>query len=168
MRTDSWNWCMFHSKDNALSGHKIVFGKWRETLFRLFLVFNSSISVFLPVVLLDCQSSFQEYSREWEGDTCIFHLHGEEQQEQAGPEIRRQQATRLKINQAWNKRDLEGTCGIVHFRYIKTVKVYCKFFLNAVSGWQKKNIDILMRSIWKHVPSMFPKTSSLHFKVILE
>lgn len=34
----------------------------------------------------------------------------------------------MKINKTRNKRDLEGTDGIVHFRYIKTVEVYCKFF----------------------------------------
>lgn len=35
----------------------------------------------------------------------------------------------MKINKTRNKRDLEGTDGIVHCRYIKTVEVYCKFFL---------------------------------------
>lgn len=45
----------------------------------------------------------------------------------------------MKINKTWNKRDLEGTDGIVHFRYIKTVEVYCKFFFKcSKSGWQKK------------------------------
>lgn len=60
-----------------------------EILFWLLLLFNFRISVSLHVVLPDCQSSLQEYSCEWERDAGIFHLYGEEQQEQAGPEIRR-------------------------------------------------------------------------------
>lgn len=40
----------------------------------------------------------------------------------------------MKSNKTWNRRDLEGTRGIVLFRYIKTLEVYCNFFFsNAVN-----------------------------------
>lgn len=124
-----------------------------EILF--WLLFNFRISVSLHV-FLDCQSSLQEYSCEWERDIGIFHLHGEEQQEQAGPEIRRQQATRMKINKTWNNRDLEGTDGIVHFRFIKTVEVYCKFFLNAVSLDNRKKPQTFLSGVFENMcPACF-------------
>lgn len=31
-----------------------------------------------------------------------------------------------------NKHDIEGTGGVMHFKLLKTVKLYCKFVLNAV------------------------------------
>lgn len=39
----------------------------------------------------------------------------------------------MKTNKIWNRSDLEGKRGIVLCRYIKTVKVYCNIFFNAVN-----------------------------------
>lgn len=53
------------------------------------------------------------------------------------------------MNKTWDKRDLEGTDGIVHFRYIKTAEDIVNFFLNAVSLDDRKSYRHCYQEYWE-------------------